>query len=71
MSIRYERGGSSTSMYQLFTPPWIGMSRTWRSAAEVVSSLETSMTRKIGRASCQSCPRAARARESVVRLSSQ
>ncbi len=38
---------------------------------DVVSSLETSITRRIGRASCQSCPRAARARERVVRLSSQ
>ena len=71
MSIRYDRGGSSTSMYQLLTPPWIAMSRTCRSAAEVVSSLVTSMSRRIGRAVCHSCPRAAWARARVVRLSSQ
>ena len=60
-----------TSIYQLLTPPWIGISRTCRSAADVVSSLETSMSRRIGRAACQSCPRAAWARARVVRLSSQ
>ena len=71
MSIRNERGGAATSMYQLLTPPWISMSRTCRSEAEVVSSLVTSIRRRIGRAVCHSCPSAAWARASVDRLSSQ
>ena len=58
-------------MYQLFTPPWISMSRMCRSEAEVVSSLVTSISRRIGRAVCHSCPRAAWARARVDRLSSQ
>ena len=68
---RNDRGGAFTSMYQLLTPPWIGMSRTCRSVELVVSSLDTSISRKMGFAVCHSCPSAAWARPSVDRLNSQ
>src|SRR6476646_953715 len=71
MSTRYDRGGWVTSMYQLLHPPWMSTSRTTPSAVLVVSWALTSQTRRIGRAPCQSWPRAASARWTDWWVSSQ
>src|SRR5579883_1248246 len=71
MSARYVRGGWGTSMYQWLHPAWMGMSRTTRSDVLVVSCEVTSVSRRTGRAPCQSCPRAASARWTACTDSSQ
>ena len=42
----------STSTYQVLTPPWMGMSRTTRSAVLVVTPPSACSSRSVGRAVC-------------------
>lgn len=57
-------------MYQVSTPPWIGMSR-WMVSAILFAMSSTSMTRKTGLAVCQRSARDDSARITAARVISQ